>query len=89
MKQPSLTQAKVFVRDLVDGQAVDSVFCVRERTRRQKKNGEPFLKLRLGDATGACEAVVWDAVEEVFPLCSTGAVVRVAGTYAVDPRYGA
>ena len=87
--QPTLTQPKVFVRELVDGRAIDSVFCVRERTRRQKKNGEPFLKLRLGDVTGACEAVVWDAVEEAFERCPAGAVVRVAGTYAVDPKYGA
>ena len=89
MEQPTLTQAKVFVRDLVDGQAVDSVFCVRERARRQKKNGDPFLKLRLGDATGSCDAVVWDAVEDAFALCPAGAVVRVSGSYAVDPRYGA
>ena len=89
VEQPTLIHPKVFVRELVDGQAVDSVFCVRERTRRQKRNGEPFLKLRLGDATGACEAVLWDAVEEAFPVCPAGAVVRVSGTYALDPKYGA
>ncbi|MEA2348181.1 MAG: hypothetical protein QOG62_1968, partial [Thermoleophilaceae bacterium] len=50
---------KHFVRDLVDGQAVDSIFVVRDRARRQKKNGEDFLKLQLGDVTGAIEAVAW------------------------------
>jgi 3'-5' exoribonuclease len=89
MEQPTLTCDKAFVRDLADGQAVDSVFVVRERTRRQKKNGEPFLKLQLGDVTGACEAVVWEGVEEAIATASPGSVVRAVGTYGVDGRYGA
>ena len=70
--QPSLVQppldgvpcAKAFVRDLEDGQPIESPFVVRDRNRREKRNGEPFLKLQLGDVTGAVEAVVWDGVEE-------------------------
>ena len=89
MEQTTLTPAKSFVRDLVDGQEVDSVFVVRAHSRRQKRNGEPFLKLHLGDATGTVEAVMWDGVEELAPVCPAGAVVRVAGRYAVDERYGA
>jgi 3'-5' exoribonuclease len=89
MEQPTLTQTKVFVRDLVDGQAVDSVFLVRDLNRRQKKNGEAFLKLQLGDVTGAVEAVVWDGVEEISAAAAPGAVVRCDGRYAVDGRYGA
>ena len=50
---------KMFVRELRDGQAVDSCFVVRERSRREKRNGEPFMKLQLGDVTGAIEGVVW------------------------------
>jgi 3'-5' exoribonuclease len=89
MEQPTLAQTKLFVRDLVDGQAVDSVFVVRDRSRRQKKNGDAFLKLQLGDVTGAVEAVVWDGVEEIEAAAEPGAVVRVAGAYSVDGRYGA
>ena len=80
--------AKAFMRELCDGQAVDSVFVVRDRTRRLKKNGEPFLKLRLADITGSCEAVLWDGVDDVFEVCCVGSVVRVAGHYSVDARYG-
>jgi 3'-5' exoribonuclease len=79
---------KAFVRDLCDGQAVDSMFVVRERSRRVKKNGEPFLKLRLGDVTGACEAVLWEPVDELLEACCVGAVVRVRGHFTVDARYG-
>jgi len=89
MDQQSLTASKVFVRDLADGQAVDSVFVVRERTRRQKKNGEPFLKLQLGDVTGAIEGVLWERVDELFEYCAPGGAVRVAGNFCVDPKYGA
>ncbi len=87
--QPTLTATKTFVRDLADGNAVDSVFEVRELARRQKRNGEPFLKLQLGDASGAVEAVAWDSVEEIAAACRPGTVVRISGRYASDARYGA
>ena len=69
--QPTLVAPlKAFVRELCDGQAVDSVFVVRDRTRRLKKNGDPFLKLRLADVTGTCEAVMWDGVDDSFAALS-------------------
>jgi 3'-5' exoribonuclease len=61
---------------------------VRAHSRRQKRSGEPFLKLQLGDVTGVIEAVVWDGVDELAPLCGCGSVVRVLGRYSVDERYG-
>jgi 3'-5' exoribonuclease len=96
LTQPSLDTlteeiacSKAFVRDLVDGQQVESPFLVRDRSRRQKRNGEPFLKLQLGDVTGMVEAVVWDGVEEVEAVATPGAVVVVAGRYEMKDRYGA
>ena len=89
MDQPTLISTKQFIRDLVDGQPVDSVFVVREQVRRQKKNGETFLKLRLGDRTGTVEAVVWDGVEQCLECSKTGSVVHVSGPYSIEPRYGA
>jgi 3'-5' exoribonuclease len=88
MEQTTLTPAKCFVRDLVSGQEVDEVFLVREHSLRQRRSGEPFVKLRLGDVTGAVEGVVWDSVDQLAPLCPAGAVVRVTGRYTVDERYG-
>jgi 3'-5' exoribonuclease len=89
MEQPTLMPAKCFVRDLADGQEVNSIFVVRAHSRRQRRNGEPFLKLRLGDVTGSMEAVIWDDVEDLAPVCPCGAIVRVLGHYSVDERYGA
>jgi 3'-5' exoribonuclease len=88
MEQPTLIGASESVRDLVDGQTVDSVLEVRDLQRRQKKNGEPFLKLQLGDATGQVEAVVWEDVEGVAAVAQPGAVVRVLGSFSDDSRYG-
>ncbi|HEX8074789.1 MAG TPA: HD domain-containing protein [Thermoleophilaceae bacterium] len=81
--------AKVFVRDLCDGARVESPFVVRDVTRRQKKNGDSFLKLQLGDVTGAVEAVVWDGVDEVAAAAAPGSVVVALGVFNVDARYGA
>ena len=53
------------------------MFVVRERARRQKRNGEAFLKLQLGDVTGTVEAVVWDGVDELSTAAAPGGVVRV------------
>jgi 3'-5' exoribonuclease len=87
--EPEPACAKQFVRDLGDGEVVDSVFVVRDRSRRRKRSGEDFLKLKLGDVTGAVEAVVWDGVEQAWGVARLGAVVRVGGTHAIDARYGA
>jgi 3'-5' exoribonuclease len=81
--------AKVFVRELADGARVESPFVVRDVARRQKKNGDAFLKLQLGDVTGAVEAVVWDGVDDAAQAAAPGAVVVALGTYSVDARYGA
>ena len=88
MEQPSLIPTKCFVRDLADGQEVDAIFVVRARARRQRRNGEAFLKLQLGDTTGVVEGVVWDDVEALAAVCDAGSVVRVRGRYSVDERYG-
>ena len=89
MEQTTLTPTRCFVRDLADGQELNEVFVVRAHTRRQRRNGEPFLKLQLGDCSGAVEAVIWDEVEALAPICPAGSIVRILGRYTVDERYGA
>jgi len=88
MEQTTLTPTRCFVRDLADGQELNEVFLVRAHTRRQRRNGEPFLKLQLGDMTGVVEAVIWDEVDALAPICAAGCVVRVLGRFSIDERYG-
>jgi 3'-5' exoribonuclease len=76
------------LRELADGQQVASVFCVRERELRQKKNGEDFLKLILSDRSGTAEAVAWEQVEDCFAAAEPGSVVHVSGRFSVSPKFG-
>ena len=87
--EPPPAPVKVFVRDLAEGARVESPFIVRDVTLRQKRNGDAFLKLQLGDVTGAVEAVVWDDVDSACEAAPMGAVVIAAGAYSVDSKYGA
>ena len=76
------------MRDLADGQAVDCVFLVRERSLRKKRNGEDFLRLTLSDSTGSVPAVCWDDATQAHELAEPGDAVRVKGRYEVSERYG-
>jgi 3'-5' exoribonuclease len=81
------TQPRV-LRDLTDGEEVSAVFVVRERERRQKKNGEDFLRLTLGDRSGTVPAIAWDRVAEGFEVCAPGTIVVVSGRFSVHPQFG-
>ncbi len=76
------------LRELNDGEEFCSALVVRERQLRQKKNGEDFLKLQLGDRTGTVAAIAWDRISELFEACSPGAIVMVTGKFSVHPQFG-
>jgi 3'-5' exoribonuclease len=76
------------VRDLVEGQPVDTILCVRERERRSRRNGSDYLRFVLADRTGTVQAVAWDGVDELFETAAPGMAIRVRGRFAVDARYG-
>jgi 3'-5' exoribonuclease len=81
--------ARVALRDLEDGQRVRGVYAVRARELRRKRNGEPWLRLSVGDATGSAEAVSWEEAESQYALCATGAAIHVTGVFEVSDRWGA
>ncbi len=81
-------EMRVAIRDLEDGQRVRGVYAVRGRELRRKKNGEPWLKMTVGDATGATEAVCWDDAEIRYALCGTGTPVHVSGIFEISERWG-
>ena len=79
---------RVPLADLVEGQRVKGVYAVRERELRRKRNGEPWLRLMVGDSSGAVEAIAWDDSEARFALAAPGSAVFVAGVYEVSDRWG-
>ena len=67
---------------------IDQVLLVRELERRSRRDGGDYLRLALGDRTGAVACMVWEALAEVEELAPAGTAVRVRGRYTVHPRFG-
>jgi 3'-5' exoribonuclease len=86
---PSEAAVRVPLGELEDGQRVSGVYAVRERELRRKRNGEPWLRLSVGDATGTAEAVCWEEAEAHYALCCTGSPVFVSGVFEISERWGA
>jgi 3'-5' exoribonuclease len=80
---------RVALRDLEDGQRVRGVYAVRERELRRKRNGEPWLRMSVGDSSGTAEAVCWEEAEVRFALCNAGSPVFVTGVFEMSERWGA
>lgn len=76
------------LRELADGDALDSVFAVRERELRQKRNGEDFLRVVLADRTGTVPAICWSDAQKLFEVATPGAAVRVTGRFSLHAQYG-
>jgi 3'-5' exoribonuclease len=79
---------RVPLKELVDGQRVAGVYAVHERELRRKRNGEPWLRLALGDASGSMEAACWEEAEVRYALAAPGAAVFVNGAFEVSERWG-
>jgi len=79
---------RVPLGELEDGQRVKGVYAVRERELRRKRNGEPWLRLALGDASGGAEAVAWEDAEALYAIAAPGAAVLLGGVFEVSERWG-
>ncbi|HVR04480.1 MAG TPA: HD domain-containing protein [Solirubrobacteraceae bacterium] len=78
----------MFINELTDGAELDQVLLVRELERRARRDGGDYLRLLLGDRTGAVAAMVWEGLEETTELARPGEPVHVRGRYALHPRFG-
>ena len=72
-----------YVRDLQPNQLVTATFLVHSKEVRQKKSGDAYLSLVLGDRTGDLDAKMWDNVAEVVDTFGRDDFVRVKGLYSV------
>jgi 3'-5' exoribonuclease len=78
----------MLLNELIDGMEIDEVLLVRGSERRQRRDGGDYLRLSLGDRTGALVCMVWDELGETEELAPAGTPVRVRGRYTVHPRFG-
>jgi 3'-5' exoribonuclease len=80
---------RVPLRDLEDGQRVRGVYAVQQRELRRKRNGEPWLRLVVGDSSGTAEAVCWEEAEPRYAIATPGAPMFVTGVFELSERWGA
>ncbi len=79
-----------YVSELQVNQQVTGVFLVHSKEIRQKKNGDLYLSLVLGDRTGEVDAKMWDNIAEVMDTFDRDDFVRVRGvlnTYQGRPQF--
>lgn len=74
---------KVFVRDLEPNQMYRTNFLVHAKEVRQKKTGEPFLSLTVGDKSGDIDAKMWDNVADVLESFGVGDFIKVKGVMSL------
>jgi 3'-5' exoribonuclease len=86
---PEAEHGRTPLRELEDGQRVRGVYAVRARELRRKRNGDAWLRLSVGDATGTAEAVCWEEAEALYALCGSGSAVHVTGVFELSERWGA
>ena len=66
-----------FIDSLADGQAIQDIFIVTEKSISHKKDGEPFIQARFTDRTGSIRGVIWDNVEKVTTCFDHGDYVKI------------
>ena len=74
---------KVFANELEPNQQVQTTFLVLNKDVRQKKTGEPYLSLLLGDKSGDIDAKMWDGVAEILDTFDKNDYVKIRGQATV------
>ncbi len=67
------------IRELEPNKIATGTFLVQAKEIRQKKSGEPYLSLLLGDRSGELDAKMWDNVADVMHTFERDDFVRVKG----------
>ncbi|HLW43573.1 MAG TPA: OB-fold nucleic acid binding domain-containing protein [Candidatus Acidoferrales bacterium] len=69
-----------FIADFQDGQAVATLFLVREKEiRTSARTGKSWLRVALADRTGTIEAKMWDNYTGLMETFACEDIVRVRG----------
>ncbi|MGH9666268.1 MAG: 3'-5' exoribonuclease YhaM family protein, partial [Bryobacteraceae bacterium] len=71
------------MNELQPNQSVHATFLVHSKDIRQKRTGEPYLSLLIGDRTGELDAKMWDNVAEVLDSFDRDDFIRVKGLLQV------
>jgi 3'-5' exoribonuclease len=70
---------KIFVKDILPNQDVESLFVVADKQLRVARNGARFLTLKLVDRTGEITGRIWDKAEEAEQSINAKGAVSLTG----------
>jgi 3'-5' exoribonuclease len=68
-----------FISELEVNKPITAAFLVQSKEVREKKSGEPYLSLILGDKSGKMDSKMWDNVVEVLDTFDRDDFVKVKG----------
>jgi 3'-5' exoribonuclease len=87
--EQALTKAPPhYVTRLADNASFDSYFVCVQPERATRKNGEPFLRMTLRDATGDVRAVWWEPSVEALEGLRNGDVINIRGVFSTGSQWG-
>jgi len=72
-----------YVNEIEPNNVITTSFLVHSKEIRQKKSGEFYLSLMLGDRTGELDAKMWDNVAEVLDAFDRDDFVKIKGLIQV------
>lgn len=67
------------IADIREGGWVEDIFLVKGRQSAVRKDGKPYLILKLGDKTGVIECKLWDNIDEFSGRFSVDDFVKIKG----------
>jgi len=71
-----------FVEDIADireGEWIEDYFLVRGIQLSVRKDGKPYLMLKIGDKTGVIDCKIWDQIDEFTDRFSVDDFVKIKG----------
>jgi len=71
--------ARMFVKDLKDGDSVTEVFLLADKQLRANRNANLYLLASLRDKTGVISGLMWNVTEDGVSDISAGQMVQVRG----------
>jgi 3'-5' exoribonuclease len=65
------------IKDIRENQQLDDIFLIKEMSRAETRNGNPYLSLVLMDRSGEIGGRVWEDADRWQSECAIGRIVRV------------
>ena len=67
------------IKNIKDGDRVEDIFLVKVKQQLLRKDGKPYLMLKVCDRTGTIDGKVWDSVAEITDRFAADDIVMIKG----------